>query len=73
MFVIYWILRLHFVRLWMTHYYSPPFHFKYQHSSATSGGTTTHTVTIGEGAVQLGGFTHFIDGGSVSGLTNGTN
>ena len=52
---------------------SPPFHFKYRHSSATSGGTTTHTVTIGEGAVQLGGFTHFIDGGSMSGLTNGTN
>lgn len=51
---------------------SPPFHFKYQHSSATSGGTTTHTVTIGEGAVQLGGFTHFVSSGSVSGMASGT-
>lgn len=51
---------------------SPPFHFRYQHSSATSGGTTTHTVTIGEGAVQLGGFTHFVSSGSVSGMASGT-
>ena len=52
---------------------SPAFHFKYSHTATTSGGQTTHTVTIGEGAVQLGGFTIFASQGTVaSGLTSGT-
>lgn len=53
---------------------APPFHFKYAHSVHTEEGETepTHTVTIGEGAVQLGGFTHFIAAGNVSGMDEGT-
>lgn len=50
----------------------PPFHFKYTHTATTEGGQTTHTVTIGEGAVQLGGFTHFVASGAVSGMASGT-
>ena len=49
------------------------FHFKYTHEESSSGGQTTHTVTIGEGAVQIGGFTIFASQGTVaSGLTSGT-
>lgn len=52
----------------------PPFHFRYSHSVETEEGETqpTHTVTIGEGAVQLGGFTVFSAGGTVSGMGAGT-
>ena len=50
----------------------PAFHFKYSHTASTSGGQTTHTVTIGEGAVQLGGFTHFVASGTVANMAGGT-
>ena len=48
------------------------FHFKYSHSTATSGGQTTHEVTIGEGAVQIGGYTYFASGGAVANMGDGT-
>lgn len=44
------------------------FHFAY--SAETGEGSTT--VTIGEGAVQLGGFTHFIASGNVNYMGSGT-
>lgn len=52
----------------------PPFHFRYSHEVETAEGESqpTHTVTIGEGAVQLGGFTVFVAGGTVSGMGDGT-
>ena len=52
----------------------PPFHFRYSHVVETAEGESqpTHTVTIGEGAVQLGGFTVFAAGGTVSGMGDGT-
>ena len=52
----------------------PKFHFKYTHTVETEEGETepTHTVTIGEGAVQIGGYTYFAAEGEVSGMGDGT-
>ncbi len=50
----------------------PAYHFKYSHTQSTSGGQTTHTVTIGEGAVQIGGYTYFSAGGTATTVTSGT-
>ena len=54
---------------------NPAFHFKYTHSveaAEEAGGDPTHTVTIGEGAVQIGGYTYFAQGGTVSNMDDGT-
>ena len=51
---------------------TPHYHFRYNHSASTSGGQTTHTVAIGEGAVQIGGYTYFSPGGSVANMGSGT-
>lgn len=50
------------------------FHFKYTHTVETEEGETepTHTVSIGEGVVQIGGYTYFAQGGTVSNMDGGT-
>lgn len=52
----------------------PKFHFRYTHTVETEEGEIepTHTVTIGEGAVQIGGYTYFSAGGSVANMGSGT-
>ncbi len=54
---------------------NPAFHFKYSHSEEppeVEGGDSTHTVSIGEGVVQIGGYTYFSQGGTVSNMDGGT-
>ena len=54
---------------------NPAFHFKYTHTveaAEEAGGDPTHTVTIGEGAVQIGGYTYFAAEGDVEDMDDGT-
>lgn len=51
---------------------APKFHFKFSTTTTTSGGTTTTTATVGEGAVQIGGYTYFAAGGTVANMGSGT-
>ena len=50
----------------------PHYHFRYSTSTTTENGTTSTTASIGEGAVQIGGYTYFTAGGTVANMGSGT-
>lgn len=49
----------------------PNYHLRYIVSTQTNNGTTTTTYSIGEGAVQIGGYTYFTAGGSIANIGSG--
>ena len=51
---------------------TPKFHFRYTTAAETSGGQTTTTASIGEGVVQIGGYSYFTAGGTVANMGSGT-
>lgn len=50
----------------------PNFHLRFIVETETDNGTTTTTYSIGEGAVQIGGYTYFTAGGEIANLGSGT-
>lgn len=48
------------------------FHFRFISTTQTANGQTTTTYSIGEGAVQIGGYTYFTAGGTITGMGSGT-
>lgn len=51
---------------------APKYHLRYSTQTTTEGGQTTTTASIGEGAVQIGGYTYFTNGGTVANMGSGT-
>ena len=51
---------------------APTFHFRFSTSTTTTNGETSTSASIGEGAVQIGGYTYFSGGGTISGMDGGT-
>ena len=50
----------------------PHYHLRFISTTQTSNGQTTTTYSIGEGAVQIGGYTYFTAGGTITGMGSGT-